>query len=798
MMYDLINHQPQTPAGERWRTARTPRSARADNDGAAASSGTAPALTPGALSNGHVISEDEPGEKLTIWGTNIDMNQVGRKIDGFLRHFTDQDAISRDERGKYEELIFEALRDGHNTIHIDCNDVFAWSTELHDQLVAYPTEIVPHFDMVIFQIAQEMVEKLGVGRGQTPYLQIRPFAMRVHRPMRDLNPTDIDKLVSVKGMVTRCSGVVPDLRTAFFRCTLCGNTQTVLNDNGHVAEPTQCGNCENQFTMELLHNRSQFSSKQLVKIQEAPEAIPEGETPHTITMYVHDDLVDSVKPGDRVEVVGVFCAVGMRVNQRVRSLRCVYKTFVDAIHVRKESAAASGLQQVAEKGGGIEDAQAMLIEALRREGTDLSEEKIRAKEEALRAVADNDDLYETLVRSLAPSIFGMDDVKKGVLCQLFGGCSKAVPGGRIRGDINCLLVGDPGVSKSQLLSYVHQVAPRGIYTSGRGSSAVGLTAYVTKDPETRDMVLESGALVLSDLGVCCIDEFDKMSDSARSVLHEVMEQQTVSVAKAGIISTLNARTSVLAAANPVGSRYDRKKSIVENLQLPPTLLSRFDLIYLLLDKNDEWEDRRLARHLTSLHYDAAPEKLAPPLSKDKLRDYIAYARAVCHPVLTDESCKELVTAYVEMRRTGYEQGVQSRRVTATARQLDSLVRLSEGLARMELRPDVEPRHVKEAVRLVKAALMESATDKYGRIDMDLITGGYGQAQRDELVEVGQSLLGLLKASVPTSRSDLYKGINANAEPGRGVSRAIVDEAIKLLQLDGQIDVRQNGIRLTTL
>ena len=353
--------------------------------------------------------------------------------------------------------------------------------------------------------------------------------------------------------------------------------------------------------MQIVHNRCEFADKQVIKLQETPDSVPDGQTPHSVSLCAYEELVDVCKAGDRIEVTGIFRSNPVRINPRQRTIKALFKTYIDVLHIQKVDKRRLGIdvstieQELSEQVAGD-------VEQTRK----ISEEE----EQKIKATAARGDVYELLARSLAPSVYEMDDVKKGILLQLFGGTNKSLEKGgnpKYRGDINVLLCGDPSTSKSQLLKYVHRIAPRGVYTSGKGSSAVGLTAYVSRDPETRQVVLESGALVLSDGGVCCIDEFDKMSDSTRSVLHEVMEQQTVSIAKAGIITTLNARTSILASANPIGSKYNINLPVPQNIDLPPTLLSRFDLVYLMLDQIDEQSDRRLARHLVGMYLEDTPE-----------------------------------------------------------------------------------------------------------------------------------------------------------------------------------------------
>ena len=544
-------------------------------------------------------------------------------------------------------------------------------------------------------------------------LYIKPLSAstNVNNPMavRDLRGEHLGRFVTLRGIVTRASDVKPSVLVNAYSCDRCGS-EVFQQVRGKQFTPlVQCtsSECEKNTGKGNLHpstRASKFIPFQEVKVQELTTQVPVGHIPRSLTVHLSGSIIRSVNPGDIVDISGIFLPTPYTGFKAIR-VGLLTDVFLEAHYIRQHKKQYSDVQATPQTSA--------IIAELRESGS----------------------VYEKLSHSIAPEIYGHDDVKKALLLLLVGGVQKEMTDGmKIRGDINICLMGDPGVAKSQLLKYITKVAPRAVYTTGRGSSGVGLTAAVMRDPLTDEMILEGGALVLADKGICCIDEFDKMDDTDRTSIHEVMEQQTISIAKAGITTTLNARTSILAAANPMYGRYNPRLSPVENINLPAALLSRFDILFLILDTPARDEDERLAQHVAYVHMNNThPSMDFEPLDPHMMRAFISAARQK-RPNVPTEVSKYVVGAYVNLRQTQKKEESERKQFShTTPRTLLAILRMSQALARLRFAESVELGDVDEALRLIavsKSSLYENAsrdtdttsTSKIYKIVRDMANG----------------------------------------------------------------------------
>lgn len=540
---------------------------------------------------------------------------------------------------------------------------------------------------------------------------ILPSRNTLARKLREVKAADIGGLVKIKGMVIRSSDVRPQVTVCTYTCEMCGSElyQQVVGTQFmplNSCESERCKDNKNPGKVHAQTKGSKFIKYQELRVQELPDQVPVGHIPRTITVHCKGERTRLCGPGDIVTISGVFLTVRYTGFKAIKA-GLQADTFIEAYSIEKQKLGYNEMS------------------------------RDREMEAIVEEIAKDEDPYSRLANSIAPEIFGHEDVKKALLLQLVSGASKVLPDGmKIRGDINILLMGDPGVAKSQLLKYIANVAPRGVYTTGKGSSGVGLTAAVVKDQMTGDLALEGGALVLADMGVCCIDEFDKMDENDRTAIHEVMEQQTISIAKAGITTTLNARAAVLAAANPLYGRYNTKRSISENVDLPNSLLSRFDLLFLILDKANVDLDLALSRHVLHIHKFMKPadsaraSSVVPPAA---FKRFVGSCRVI-EPIVPVSLTSYIVEAYVSARAKdssdigarGNRPGRAMDQAVMTPRQLLSLLRLSQALARLRLSDVVGQEDVDEAIRLNYSSRSSLEEDEEGnaRYAEDVVSNIY--------------------------------------------------------------------------
>ncbi|CAI7652883.1 unnamed protein product [Penicillium bialowiezense] len=703
-------------------------------------------------------STDGPDESKTI---------VQARLRQFVLEFQLDNAFVYRDQLRQNALVKQYYCD------VDIAHLISYNEELAHKLTTEPGEIIPIFESALKECTARIVFPGQREVAATlPSHQLLLHSSASHISIRDLNATNISHLVRIPGIVIGASTISSKSTIIHVRCKGCDYSENIQVDGGFsgVTLPRRCGRPKQPGTDQpgeqcpldpyvVYHEKCQFVDQQVLKLQEAPDQVPVGELPRHVLISADRYLANRVVPGSRCTVMGIFSIYQQKGGKKEAAV-AIRNPYLRAVGI------TSDLDQTA-KGSSV-----------------FSEEE----EQEFLELSRRPDLYDALARSIAPSIYGNLDMKKAIVCLLMGGSKKILPDGmKLRGDINVLMLGDPGTAKSQLLKFVEKAAPIAIYTSGKGSSAAGLTASVQRDATTREFYLEGGAMVLADGGVVCIDEFDKMRDEDRVAIHEAMEQQTISIAKAGITTILNSRTSVLAAANPIFGRYDDLKTPGENIDFQTTILSRFDMIFIVRDDHERGRDEKIARHVMGVHMGGrgVEEQVEAEVPVEQMKRFISYCRSRCAPRLSPEAAEKLSSHFVSIRKQVHRAEMESNSrssIPITVRQLEAIVRISESLAKLSLSPIATEAHVDEAIRLFLASTM------------DAITQGEGQGSK-ELMESASKIEDELKRRLPIGWSTSLATLRRDFVDAKGYSEQALNRALVVLQRRDTIQIRSGGSQI---
>jgi replicative DNA helicase Mcm len=654
--------------------------------------------------------------------------EYGEAVTKFEEFFTE----------KYEQEVLSAEKQGNDSVIVEFEDLDPFSFELTDYLKDEPEKALDAASEGVMAV-DILKEELNV--------RIRNMPEDDYVLLRNLRSEHIGKFVPVEGMIKRASQVKPEVISAIFECTQCGDRYEKEQESSQLKSPYKCECGSKRF--EPIEKK--MTDTQIVTLEENPESREGSEQPSTLSVRLEGDLVDpefqrKVVPGNVVEVTGIVRERPIKKNSKK------FDIYMEANNVEPR-------QQEFEQ-------------------LELEEDEI----EEIKEMASDENIFERITESIAPSIFGHDRIKEAIALQLFGGVRKTREDGvKSRGDLHILLIGEPGTGKSQLLKFAGELAPKGRYVVGKSSTGAGLTASVVKEESTGEFSLEAGAVVLAHKGMAAIDEIDKMSVEDRSSLHEAMEQQQISVSKANIQATLNAQTSILAAGNPKLGRFDPYEPIPEQINIGDTLLSRFDFIFPVKDEPDQDRDNKLANQILANHRE--PEEQDAEIPQEQLRKYVAYAKKNVRPDLTEDASDLIQEFYVSMRSSGDEDSVP-----ITARQLEAMVRIAEASARAQLKDEVEESDAQRAIDILKYTLEQVGMDpETGDFDIDRIESGVSSSQRNRIQTIKHLIDELAGDDGSAEIEEVIEAAESeDIEPGK------TEEVIEKLKREGELFEPKQG------